>query len=50
MKEINTYRQVYQRPEDRRDYDLYDPEGLKKTLQETLECGDTKFGLASAQV
>ncbi|XP_033215002.1 RIB43A-like with coiled-coils protein 2 isoform X2 [Belonocnema kinseyi] len=47
LKEINAYRQFYQRPEDRRDYDLYDPEGLKKTLQATLECGDPKFGSSS---
>ncbi|XP_068991541.1 RIB43A-like with coiled-coils protein 2 [Neodiprion pinetum] len=28
-KEINTFRTVYQRPEDRRDFDLYDPDILK---------------------
>lgn len=47
---MNTYRQIYQRPEDRRDYDLYDPDGLKKTPQENIVCGDTRYGLASAQV
>lgn len=50
LQKINNYRQVCQRPEDRREFDLYDPDRLKKMRQENIECGDAQCGLASAQV
>ncbi|XP_015516629.2 RIB43A-like with coiled-coils protein 2 [Neodiprion lecontei] len=48
-KEINTFRTVYQRPEDRRDFDLYDPDILKKTMPARVRDEDPRLGLASAQ-
>ncbi|XP_011497805.1 PREDICTED: RIB43A-like with coiled-coils protein 2 [Ceratosolen solmsi marchali] len=47
-KEIDTFRQTHQKPEYRRDFDLYDPELVKKTkpLRETDNDG---LGPASAQ-
>lgn len=47
--EINTFRRVYQRPEDRRDYDLYDPDRLKKSLPARTSDEDPRLGPASAQ-
>ncbi|CAK1589212.1 unnamed protein product [Parnassius mnemosyne] len=46
--EINEYRQRYQRPEDRREYDLNDPEVLKKQLPPRAS-DDQPVGLSSAQ-
>ncbi|XP_048512054.1 RIB43A-like with coiled-coils protein 2 isoform X2 [Athalia rosae] len=48
-KEINTFRTIYQRPEDRRDFDLYDPDILKKSMPPRLRDDDPRLGLASAQ-
>jgi hypothetical protein len=47
-KDIDAFRQTYQKPQCRRDFDLYDPELGKKTkpLRETDEDG---LGPASAQ-
>ncbi|XP_068623183.1 RIB43A-like with coiled-coils protein 2 [Battus philenor] len=46
--EINEYRQRYQRPEDRREYDLNDPDVLKKQLPPRAT-DDTPVGMSSAQ-
>ncbi|XP_013148788.1 PREDICTED: RIB43A-like with coiled-coils protein 2 [Papilio polytes] len=46
--EINEYRYRYQRPEDRREYDLNDPEVLKKQLPPRAS-DDNPVGLSSAQ-
>ncbi|XP_070150468.1 RIB43A-like with coiled-coils protein 1 [Polyergus mexicanus] len=46
-KEIECFRRVHQRVEDRRDYDLYDPETLKKSLP--VDDDDPTLGPASAQ-
>ncbi|CAL1688908.1 unnamed protein product [Lasius platythorax] len=48
-KEIECFRRVHQRAEDRRDYDLYDPEGLKKSLPSRIDDDDSSLGPASAQ-
>ncbi|KAG5317670.1 RIBC2 protein, partial [Pseudoatta argentina] len=50
-KEIDFFRRIHQRPEDRRDYDLYDPEALKKSLPICVDDnGDnSNIGVASAQ-
>lgn len=48
-KEIESFRRVHQRAEDRRDYDLYDPEALKKSLPPRLDDDDPSLGAASAQ-
>jgi len=42
---------VHQRPKDRRDYDLYDPEALKKSLPPRVDDNgdDPSLGAASAQ-
>ncbi|XP_072756418.1 RIB43A-like with coiled-coils protein 2 [Anoplolepis gracilipes] len=47
-KEIECFRRVHQRVEDRRDYDLYDPETLKKSLPTRVD-DDPSLGPASAQ-
>ncbi|XP_049878749.1 RIB43A-like with coiled-coils protein 2 [Pectinophora gossypiella] len=46
--EIDAFRQKYQRPEDRREYDLNDPDVLKKQLPPRVDDGDP-VGLSSAQ-
>lgn len=49
-KEINTFRQINQRIEDRREFDLYDPDQLKKSLPPRFDDDDDpRIGLASAQ-
>ncbi|EGI64770.1 RIB43A-like with coiled-coils protein 2 [Acromyrmex echinatior] len=48
-KEINFFRRFHQRPEDRRDYDLYDPEALKKSLPICVDDNGDNMGVASAQ-
>ncbi|XP_012216528.1 RIB43A-like with coiled-coils protein 2 [Linepithema humile] len=48
-KEIESFRCVHQRAKDRRDYDLYDPEALKKSLPPRLDDDDPSLGAASAQ-
>lgn len=48
-KEIESFRRVHQRAEDRRDYDLYDPEALKKSPPPRLDDDDPSLGAASAQ-
>ncbi|KAJ9588991.1 hypothetical protein L9F63_017686, partial [Diploptera punctata] len=48
-EDINTFRAVYQRPETRREFDLYDPDGLKKSLPARLLDDDPRCGPSSAQ-
>ena len=50
-KEIDSFRRFHQRAEDRRDYDLYDPEALKKSLPTRVDDNgdDPNLGAASAQ-
>ncbi|KYN34808.1 RIB43A-like with coiled-coils protein 2 [Trachymyrmex septentrionalis] len=50
-KEIDSFRRFHQRAEDRRDYDLYDPEALKKSLPACVDDKDDNpnWGVASAQ-
>ncbi|GAB1863433.1 RIB43A-like with coiled-coils protein 1 [Camponotus japonicus] len=48
-KEIEHFRRVHQRVEDCRDYDLYDPETLKKSLPSRVDDDDPSLGPASAQ-
>ncbi|XP_063978882.1 RIB43A-like with coiled-coils protein 2 [Diachasmimorpha longicaudata] len=48
-KEINDYRQVFQRAQDRREFDLYDPDQLRKSLPARVDDDDARIGLASAQ-
>ncbi|GBP90820.1 RIB43A-like with coiled-coils protein 2 [Eumeta japonica] len=47
-EDINTFRSKYQKPEDRREYDLNDPNALKKQLPPRTGEGDP-VGLSSAQ-
>ncbi|CAG2063437.1 unnamed protein product, partial [Timema podura] len=47
--EINTFRTVYQKPENRREFDLYDPDRLKKDIPCRLADDDPRCGLSSAQ-
>ncbi|PNF15395.1 RIB43A-like with coiled-coils protein 1 [Cryptotermes secundus] len=48
-QDINAFREVYQRPENRREFDLYDPDGLKKSLPARLLDDDPRCGPSSAQ-
>ncbi|XP_063236331.1 RIB43A-like with coiled-coils protein 2 [Bacillus rossius redtenbacheri] len=48
-KAIDTFRSVYQRPEQRREFDLYDPDGLKKALPARVSDDDPRCSLSSAQ-
>ncbi|XP_011684604.1 PREDICTED: RIB43A-like with coiled-coils protein 2 [Wasmannia auropunctata] len=50
-REVESFRRVHQRAEDRRDYDLYDPEALKKSLPARVDDNgdDPRLGAASAQ-
>ncbi|KAL7288715.1 hypothetical protein TKK_0017440 [Trichogramma kaykai] len=48
-KEINAFRQEYQKPQLRRDFDLYDPNLLKRSKPPRHPDNDDNLGLASAQ-
>lgn len=50
-EEIESFRRMHQRAEDRRDYDLYDPEALKKSRPARVDDNgdDPSLGVASAQ-
>lgn len=48
-EDINKFRDIYQRPENRREFDLYDPDGLKKSLPARLMDDDPRCGPSSAQ-
>lgn len=47
--EINNFRKNYQRPEDRREFDLNDPDYIKKQLPARLYDDDPRLGVSSAQ-
>ncbi|KAF4523110.1 hypothetical protein B566_EDAN003124 [Ephemera danica] len=48
-QDVDNYRVSYQRPETRREYDLYDPSGLKKELPCRVADDDPRCGPSSAQ-
>lgn len=48
-EEIEAFRRLHQRREDRRDYDLYDPGALRTSLPCRVGDDDPRLGLASAQ-
>lgn len=48
-EEIVEFRRLHQRREDRRDYDLYDPDALRTSLPCRVGDDDPRLGLASAQ-
>lgn len=47
--EINKFRVAYQKKEDRREFDLYDPDFFKKLIPARLHDDDPRCGPASAQ-
>ncbi|XP_063703141.1 RIB43A-like with coiled-coils protein 2 [Culicoides brevitarsis] len=49
QNELNEYRAKFQRPEDRREWDLYDPRGKKKDLPARLNDTDPRLTISSAQ-
>ncbi|XP_060531712.1 RIB43A-like with coiled-coils protein 2 [Cylas formicarius] len=49
QQEINNFRKYCQRPEDRREFDLNDPEWIKKQLPARLDDDDPRLGPSSAQ-
>lgn len=48
-QEINNFRLNYQRKEDRREFDLNDPNYIKKSLPARLRDDDPRCGISSAQ-
>ncbi|XP_054262655.1 RIB43A-like with coiled-coils protein 2 [Macrosteles quadrilineatus] len=48
-EDVNEFRKQYQRAEDRREFDLYDPDGLKKSLPCRLLDDDPRLSISSAQ-
>ncbi|XP_075234790.1 RIB43A-like with coiled-coils protein 2 [Lycorma delicatula] len=48
-EEINEFRLQYQRKEDRRDFDLYDPDYLKKSLPARVMDDDPRLSISGAQ-
>ncbi|KAG8267172.1 Protein Tax-1 [Homalodisca vitripennis] len=48
-EEINEFRSQYQKAQDRREFDLYDPDGLKKSLPCRLLDDDPRLSISSAQ-
>ncbi|CAG9762832.1 unnamed protein product [Ceutorhynchus assimilis] len=49
QQKINTFRKNYQKPEDRREFDLNDPDGKKKELPCRMNDDDPRLGPSSAQ-
>ncbi|XP_074038232.1 RIB43A-like with coiled-coils protein 2 isoform X2 [Leptinotarsa decemlineata] len=49
QQEINNYRKNYQKPEDRREFDLNDPNFMKKALPCRIRDDDPRLGPSSAQ-
>lgn len=49
LDEINEFRRIYQRKEDRREYDLNDPDILKKSLPCRLGDDDPRLSISSVQ-
>ncbi|XP_068083123.1 RIB43A-like with coiled-coils protein 2 [Anabrus simplex] len=48
-EEINRFRATYQKPETRREFDLYDPDALKKAIPCRVHDDDPRCGISSAQ-
>lgn len=48
-KSINEFRKDHQRPEDRREFDIYDPEGKKKDKPARVSDNDPRCGVSSMQ-
>ncbi|KAL3267126.1 hypothetical protein HHI36_011266 [Cryptolaemus montrouzieri] len=49
LQEINNFRQVYQRFEDRREFDINDPMAIKKDIPARVHDDDPRLGPSSAQ-
>lgn len=49
LQEINSFRKVYQRFEDRREFDINDPQGIKKDIPARIHDDDPRLGPSSAQ-
>ncbi|KAK9873484.1 hypothetical protein WA026_022895 [Henosepilachna vigintioctopunctata] len=49
LQEINSFRQNYQRFEDRREFDINDPNAMKKDIPARLHDDDPRLGPSSAQ-
>ncbi|XP_022921008.1 RIB43A-like with coiled-coils protein 1 [Onthophagus taurus] len=49
QQEINEFRKNYQKPEDRREFDLNDPNYFKKLIPARLRDDDPRCGISSAQ-
>ncbi|XP_044748873.1 RIB43A-like with coiled-coils protein 2 [Coccinella septempunctata] len=49
LQEINSFRQVYQRFEDRREFDINDPNAIKKDIPARIHDDDPRLGPSSAQ-
>ncbi|XP_065073068.1 RIB43A-like with coiled-coils protein 2 [Ochlerotatus camptorhynchus] len=47
--DVNHFRSLHQRPEQSRDFDLFDPNGLKKTLPARLGDDDPRLTVSGAQ-
>ncbi|EDS31217.1 protofilament ribbon protein [Culex quinquefasciatus] len=47
--EENRFRRLYQRPEQSRDFDLFDPDGLKKALPARVGDDDPRLSVSGAQ-
>lgn len=48
--EVNRFRSLYQRPEQSRDFDLFDPDGLKKSLPARVGDDDPRLSVSGAQI
>ena len=48
-KSINEFRKEHQRPEDRREFDIYDPDGKKKDTPARVSDDDPRCGISSLQ-
>lgn len=48
-KSINDFRSEHQRPEDRREFDIYDPDSKKKDKPARVSDDDPRCGISSLQ-
>ena len=48
-KSVNEFRQKHQCPEDRREFDIYDPDGKKKDKPARVSDDDPRCGISSMQ-
>lgn len=46
---LNEFRMLHQQPESRREFDLYDPDGLKKDKPARVSDDDPRCGISSLQ-